>query len=511
MKLTGRKYYWKNMVTEIELKYFVIGDNTQENITQLFTEQQLSFTCVKKKLVNCYYDTTNLDFRHHDMGLRIRGCDGKLEQTIKTAGVVIAGLHQRPEYNVDIEHNFPELSLFPTKIWESDQNVEQLQDSLIPLFLTDFTRIIWLVTLSSGSVVEVAFDLGSISSDGRSVRICEVELELVDGTTSDLLFLAKMIFSVVSVRPSSQSKAARGYRLWKKIPVNYDKPITDMLPIDPSLPISTAFSTGINHCLVHLHDHIEHYITAPSLVELEKITETLALMRHGFWLFADYLPVKSVEIRNELSHFIHLLSWVDNAVNLQELTNKTGNFRHKLNYSEQLVEQLRIEKRRVPTSDNVLELLHSERFNRLQADLLAMLLTELPDSIDLLLPFAQQSLTNNMSILFVGSAKSQPLSSEQYLSHAKLLNRSLLTGTWFGLLFDQEERKQYRTPWLDIQQGISELQTLWIIHQQLQILEDKPTKLVSWQGSKVEGLLVALDSSRKMALMMKPYWMDGAL
>ena len=36
------------MVTEIELKYFVTSEHTQENITQLFTEQQLSFTCVKR-------------------------------------------------------------------------------------------------------------------------------------------------------------------------------------------------------------------------------------------------------------------------------------------------------------------------------------------------------------------------------------------------------------------------------------------------------------------------------
>ena len=509
--LTRRKYYWKNMVTEIELKYFVTSEHTQENITQLFTEQQLSFTCVKKKLVNCYYDTANLDFRHHDMGLRVRGCDGQLEQTIKTAGVVIAGLHQRPEYNVDIEKNFPELALFPTEIWQADQRVEQLQASLIPLFSTDFIRIIWLVTLPSGSVVEVAFDLGNISSDGRSVNICEIELELVSGKTSELLFLAKMIFSVVSVRPSSQSKAARGYRLWKKTPVNYEKPITDMLPIDRSLSIPTAFSTGINHCLVHLHDHIEHYISAPSLVELEKITETLALIRHGFWLFTDYIPENSLQIRNELSHFIHLLSWVDNAVNLQELTNKTGNYRHKLNYSEQLVEQLKIEKRRLPTSDDVFELLHGKRFNTLQADLLAMLLTEQPASNDLLLPFAQQRLTENMSILFADSTKTQPLTSQQYLSQAKLLNRSLLTGVWFGLLFDQEERKQYRAPWLDIQEGISELQTLWVIHQQLQTLDEKPTKLVSWQGSKVEGLLIALDSSRKIALMMKSYWLEESL
>ena len=496
------------MTTEIELKYFVISDDTQERITQILTKEQLSFSCTTKQLSNCYYDTENLDFRHHDMGLRIRGCDGQLEQTIKTAGVVIAGLHQRPEYNVNIENNFPELALFPEKIWQGDQNVTQLQESLIPLFSTNFSRVIWLVTLSSGSIVEMAFDQGEISSDGRNVSICELELELVSGKTADLLHLAKQIFSVLSVRPSSQSKAARGYRLWKDTPQNFNKPITDSLPIDRNLSISNAFATGINHCLTHLHDHIEHYIAEPSLVELEKVTETLALIRHGFWLFAKYLPESSIKIRNELSHFVHLLSWVDNAVNLQELINKTGNYRQKLNYSDELVEQLKIEKRRLPNIDNVMELLHGERFNSLQADLLAMLLQAPELHNESLVTFSQQSLTQNMSALFADSIKTEALNSEQYLSQAKLLNRSLLTGTWFGLLFDKDKRQQYRTPWLDIQQGISELQTLWIIHQQLQTLGEKPLKLVTWQGNKVEGLLIALDSSRKIALTTEPYWLD---
>jgi triphosphatase len=113
-----------------------------------------------------------------------------------------------------------------------------------------------------------------------------------------------------------------------------------------------------------------------------------------------------------------------------------------------------------------------------------------------------------MGAVFSDSDKSQPLTSEQFLSHAKLLNRSLLTTTWFGLLFDQDDRKQYRTPWLDIQQGISELQTLWILHQQLQTLDDKPSKLVSWQGRKVEGLLVALNGSKEIAIAMQPYWLE---
>jgi triphosphatase len=497
------------MVTEIELKYFVMNKNTQENITQLLTAKQLSFSCVTKQLSNCYYDTADLNFRRHDMGLRVRGCNGKLEQTIKTAGVVTAGLHQRPEYNVDIKDNFPELALFPDKIWQSSQQVAQLQEALIPLFSTDFTRVTWLVTLASGSVVEVAFDQGNISSGGRNVAICELELEFVSGEMTDLLTLAKLLFSVLSVRPSNQSKAARGYRLWKNTAENYEKPITDMLPLERNLTLVKAFTVGINSCLTHLHDHIEHYIVAPSLIELEKITETLALIRHGFWLFSDYLPEASSALRAEISYFVHLLSWVDNAVNLQEITNKTGNYRHKLNYSEQLVTQLKIEKRRLPSSENVLELLHGERFNCLQANLLAMLLAEQTVHSEQLLTFAKERLTISMAAVFSDCPENKPLTSEQYLSHAKFLNRSLLTGTWFGLLFDQDARKQYRTPWLDIQQGISELQTLWIIQQQLQTLDEQPVKLVSWQGNKVEGLLMALDNSRKKALSVPPYWLEA--
>ena len=68
----------------------------------------------------------------------------------------------------------------------------QFRTGLFTLFSTNFSRVIWLVTLSSGSIVEMAFDQGEISSDGRNVSICELELELVSGKTADLLHLAHL-------------------------------------------------------------------------------------------------------------------------------------------------------------------------------------------------------------------------------------------------------------------------------------------------------------------------------
>jgi triphosphatase len=521
------------MVTEIELKYLVISENTQAKISQLLLEKNLANNCQQKQLSNCYFDTPQLDFRAHDMGLRVRGSDGVMEQTIKTSGVVIGGLHQRPEYNVDIDSKFPTLSLFPTEIWQASQKVEELQQNLVSLFSTDFLRTLWLVSMPCGAKVEIAFDQGDISSDGRSEIICEMELELVTGDKQALFTLAKELFSVLLVRPSSESKAARGYRLRANKNKNYNVPVCEFLLVDSQLsntPLSNtdssfsqsspfqpigelsladSFASGINECLTNLHDHIEHYLLAPSLLQLEKITETLALMRHGFWLYKAHLTSESTVIRNELSHFIQLLSWVDNAVNLQELTNKTGNYRKKLEFSEQLIAQLKIEQRRFPNVEHVTELLHSERFNQLALALLTTVITPqaVMESTTLTLNnFSQEALSASMKDILSIMPASPSLNSEQYLSQAKLLNRSLLTGSWLGALYDSETRTEYRTPWLDMQQGISELQTLWLIQQQLQKLDQQPQKLVQWQSSKVEGLLSALDSSRQMALSVTPYW-----
>ncbi|MFV9997508.1 MAG: inorganic triphosphatase [Arsenophonus endosymbiont of Dermacentor nuttalli] len=97
------------------------------------------------KLSNIYFETVDHRLRRWDMGLRIRSCDGRYEMTMKTTGKVIGGLHQRPEYNVQI--NKPELNLlaFPSGVWPKNTDVEYLQSQLTTLFYTDFSREKWIV------------------------------------------------------------------------------------------------------------------------------------------------------------------------------------------------------------------------------------------------------------------------------------------------------------------------------------------------------------------------------
>jgi len=507
----GKSLLWKSMTTEVELKYLVFCNDVSKKISTLLASQEIEFEQSTTQLSNCYFDTPELALRHLDMGLRVRESDHFIEQTIKTAGKVVGGLHQRPEYNVTIDKHFPELALFPKNIGFTSQSMQNIQKQLIVLFKTDFLRTKWLITLNEHTQVEVVFDQGTITSKDQSVDILEIELELVSGNISALFSLAELFFEVIEVRPGVKSKAARGYALYhEKAAKDYQFPA--FIPLKTTDNIDGLFSSGIDFSLQELNIIIDAYMEDPSLVLLAQINEALTLLRHGFWLFQQYIPDELFKIKDELSHFIHLFSWVNNANYLQELTNKTGNYRNKLELSHQLVEQLKLKKRRLPNNDDVKMLLHSQRFNCLQLSLLKFLCSEvkkednsLNDNSEIL-NFSHHALTKSLSELEAIMPENLSLTSEQYLAQSKLLNRCLLTGSWLGSLYDEDERIAYRAPWLDLKCGISELQTLWVIQQQLQKLDEQPIKLVNWQDSKVDGLLHALDHSRHKALSMTPYW-----
>lgn len=515
------------MSTEIELKYLVSSQADQQSVDEIINsmlaKKQLNFTFEEKALANRYFDTQDQRLRQLDFGYRIRTVNGCHEQTIKTAGVVVGGLHQRPEFNVDIEQPIPNLSLFPQNIWpdnyqsskNSDDKLKSLQDNLLSLFTTNFTRKTWLITDAQQNVIELAFDQGTIESGGKISEISELELELVSGEREALFLLANLLFECLLMRPGLKSKAARGYALWLDKTSQVELTPFELVPLGEAQTIEQAFIQGLNFSLTHLQQMVDAYLAAPKLAYLSKIVELMALLRHGFWMFEQHLPANAKKVRDELSYFLQLFKWVDGATYIKELTDKTGNYRKRLEFSEQLFSQLNIEKRRFPEQQHVTELLLGHRFNALQLSSLQLLLQmsdenqEQSNSVVALFSFAKSCLNNGLENVFSIDKQALTLTEEQYLQEQKFVIRCLLTGSWFGDLYDKTERLSFRGPWLDIKHGLSELQTLWVLQKQLQTLEDKPTKLVNWHHAKVDSLLVALDSSRTTALAMTPYWLSS--
>jgi triphosphatase len=364
-------------------------------------------------------------------------------------------------------------------------------------------------------VVELAYDQGEIVSAEQKDIIHELEFELVQGDKSALFNLASLLFKELSLRPGLKSKAARGYALWRTEPLAEQVQQQNFICNKRSDSIANAFTSGLSYGLNRLQNSIDDYLATETLHELVNVKANLAVIRHGFWLFAEYLTADELLIRAELSHFVHLLAWVDNAIHLQELTNKTGNYRKKLDFSKQLIKQLKIEKRRFPNSEDICQLLHCSRFNQLQLSILQLYLSRSENKTlaskvgDItLIKFAQDKIKFSLSEISAEMKDMAISHCQQYIALSKPLYRSSLTGTWLAGLFDNDLRDKFRRPWLDLQQGISELQSLWIIQQQLEKLSEPPKKIVQWQQSKVEGLLLALDNSKAIAISMEPYWLD---
>src|SRR5476651_2124136 len=102
LSLLAAKNRCKTLMTvEIELKFIATPAAIAELPAQLarFNSEHTA----PLKLTNIYFETAENYLRSHDIGLRIRGFDDQYEMTIKTGGKVLAGLHQRPEYNVELK------------------------------------------------------------------------------------------------------------------------------------------------------------------------------------------------------------------------------------------------------------------------------------------------------------------------------------------------------------------------------------------------------------------------
>lgn len=211
------------MSNEIELKFQINQsdiEHLQSYLNQWVFCDEAEFSSQKNlinqlNLTNTYYDTEDHFLRQNGCGLRVRctedGQNKCYEITVKSKGNSVSGLHERIEINRPLPNDKLDLSVLPK---------EALPDGLIqlnPLFTTNFKRQTWLVSFAN-SEIEVALDIGSITSNGQSKPIQEVELEIKQGNKQDLINFA-IELSRFNLHLFSQSKASRGYRLFLNVPL----------------------------------------------------------------------------------------------------------------------------------------------------------------------------------------------------------------------------------------------------------------------------------------------------
>lgn len=290
------------MTVEIELKFIATPAAIAVLPERITSWQSQHFA--PQTLTNIYFETADNRLRQHDIGLRIRGYDGRYEMTVKTGGKVVGGLHQRPEYNVDLDSDKLDLARFPADIWPEGWVVDALQDELQPLFRTDFTREKWVITYGE-SEIELALDQGTISSkaeDGSnelSEPLSEIELELKKGNQADLLALAAELAQIGGLRQGNLSKAARGYHLAQGNPPRELRPLLVLQPA-PKSTVEQGMIAGLEMALDHWQYHEELWLRGEPAAKA-MIIEALGMVRQTLAIFGGLVPRKaSTELRASL-------------------------------------------------------------------------------------------------------------------------------------------------------------------------------------------------------------------
>ena len=506
------------METEIELKLFVSSDSLhliQEKITSLKIVEMK-----EQDLRNIYYDTPDLLLRKNDMGLRVRQNKEGFVQTLKTAGRVIAGLHQRPEYNVPCENTIPNIALIPREAWPYGLDLEALQKQLFPLFSTDFNRQYGMVSMQDGTQIELAFDTGEVrSSETAREPICEIELELKSGKIDALFLLARELAKGGGLRLGNISKAATGYRLAAN---DEGDPIKELglVPLNLRMSIEEAFVQSLEYALSHwlYHEHI--YVERKEQDALLELSHAVALVRHALMLYGSLIPRRaSTLLRQELQWLEAELSWIREAKVIARLCEEKAYFLRKLNAQKQLFLKLDKRYQSLPTTDKMNELLHSERYCNLLLDLNRWVLTRgwqpyLDDRAKekLLRPvkyFANKLLSHSWDAILSTFSFEHKMDRFAYLNQEPRLFRYLLTTACFAYIFDEEKSALFRLSWFDCFQGMDDLFLLDSVRIRVDdhdISEENKQQIEKWLYRKEESLIHAMQRSREIGLSLSPYW-----
>lgn len=241
-----------------------------------------------QRLVSTYFDTEDRRLRRKGLTLRVRDKGGKFTQTVKSEGIAVSGVFARQEWSAPVKSKEPDL----TKIKCSELHGRMgliLPQELRPLFKTDVKRTTMVVHHSLGlgnsAKIELAFDKGRVVSGKKKSDIAEVELELMSGTTTALIDLARRLAGMAPTVLNLSSKVRRGFELCDDVKPRavtaFDKVLPKQVTVEQGMTL--IFRSGLNHLLANRSaavagDDIEGVHQAR--VAIRRVKSAFSVFRH---------------------------------------------------------------------------------------------------------------------------------------------------------------------------------------------------------------------------------------
>jgi len=273
---------------EIELKLAISASEVPKLARVPLLKSASRGHAATARTYSIYYDTPEFALRDQGVALRLRRIGTHWLQTLKSAGRVEAGLHQREEFETPVPAqilNYPALAQSGAAPVLADPG---LPLRLRPVFATDFKRTTRQLQPTAGTLIEFCLDRGVISAGAAQVPISEIELELKSGPPEQLLQFALGLLEFVPLRLEPASKAERGYALATGLtaaPVKASAPA-----LLPAMTVAQAFHTVVFSCIAHLQANERGLLEAGDPEYLHQARVALRRLRSALSVFNRAFP-----------------------------------------------------------------------------------------------------------------------------------------------------------------------------------------------------------------------------
>lgn len=196
----GKETEYKLEVGELQLLDCILCDRViTEKMTQPYAYIRMQTT---------YYDTEEELLGSRRWMLRLRTENERSVVTMKTP----AEGHTRAEW--EIESAYLDEALPKLVALGAPELVGQLDaQALLPVCGAQYTRITACLQLSEHTSCHVCGDVGELQADGRRELLCELELELAEGSEAELAEYVRALAEKYHLAEQPRSKAQRARTL----------------------------------------------------------------------------------------------------------------------------------------------------------------------------------------------------------------------------------------------------------------------------------------------------------
>ncbi len=238
----------------------------------------------QKQFRTVYFDDRRHRLARKGFELRVRSEGQRHVQTVKSVGGVVRG-----EWETEVSAFEPSpAGLSKTPAGKIVKNGARLR----PVFALQINRRIW--TLSRGdATLEVALDDGSLEAGDERRPICEVELELKNGSEQQLYEVAAEVSAAAQAPISFVSKGGKGYRLACG---DADEPEHSLdLRLERKDSVETAFKTIADACLRQFSINEERLQAGIEVEAVHQARVAIRRLRAVFSLFGKVVRGDDVD------------------------------------------------------------------------------------------------------------------------------------------------------------------------------------------------------------------------